>query len=133
MNLALIVLSLLAVAFIGRSLWLARPTIAPTAARDAVKAGTAMLVDVRESGEWSSGVAQSAALLALSDLRGSRKKWEPFLKTHRDKQLILYCLSGTRSGMAASLLRKQGYQAVNLGGLSRWIAAGLPLGKPYHG
>jgi len=116
--------------FVARSLWQARPTIAPVEANAAIKSGNAVLIDVRESGEWSSGVAQSAALLALSDLRGSRTKWEPFLKAHRDKQLVLYCVSGTRSGMAAGLLRREGFNAVNLGGLSRWTSAGLPLSRP---
>ena len=109
--------------FVARSLWQARPTIAPVEANAAIKSGNAVLIDVRESGEWSSGVAQSAALLALSDLRGSRTKWEPFLKAHRDKQLVLYCVSGTRSGIAAGLLRREGFNAVNLGGLSRWTSA----------
>jgi|UniRef100_UPI00404A4FA4 rhodanese-related sulfurtransferase len=116
--------------FVARSLWQARPTIAPVEANAAIKSGNAVLIDVRESGEWSSGVAQSAALLALSDLRGSRTKWEPFLKAHRDKQLVLYCVSGTRSGIAAGLLRREGFNAVNLGGLSRWTSAGLPLSRP---
>ena len=116
--------------FVARSLWQARPTIAPVEANAAIKSGNAVLIDVRESGEWSSGVAQSAALLALSDLRGSRTKWEPFLKAHRDKQLVLYCVSGTRSGIAAGLLRREGFNAVNLGGLSRWTSAGLPLSLP---
>lgn len=118
-----------AVFFIGRTLWRARPGISPRDAHTAVKAGTAVLIDVREPAEWTGGVAKPAALLALSDLRGPRASWRAFLEQHRDKQLVLYCFSGSRSGRAAALLRREGYQAVNLGGLARWTDAGLPVGR----
>ena len=129
MNSVYLILAAFVVFFVARSLWQARPTIAPAEANAAIKSGQAVLIDVRESGEWSSGVAQSCVLLAFSDLRGGRKKWRSFLEKNREKQLVLYCASGARSGMAANLLRREGFNAVNLGGLSRWTSAGLPLGK----
>jgi rhodanese-related sulfurtransferase len=52
------------------------------------------------------------------------------LEANKDKELILYCASGARSGVAASILRKEGFNAVNAGGLANWSRAGLPVRKP---
>ena len=113
--------------FLIRGLILARPSAEPAQAKAEADAGTAVIVDVREPPEWAAGVARDAALLPLSDLRGKRKLWGPFLEKNRGKKLYLYCHSGTRSGVAARLLAGEGFTAANLGGFSRWEAAGLPL------
>lgn len=97
-------------------------------AADRVKAGNAVLVDVREPGEWTStGVAEPAVLLSLSDLRGDRTSWKAFLQENKDKELILYCRSGNRSGIAARILAKEGYHVANAGGFKHWEKAGLPV------
>jgi rhodanese-related sulfurtransferase len=128
-----IVLILLA-AFAGylliRMLLKSRPALTPEEANTAVKAGTAVVVDVREPDEWREGVAAPAVLLPLSDLRGPRKSWRPFLEKHRGKRIFLYCQSGGRSGMAASLLKAEGFDTANLGGFSAWVASGLPTRRP---
>jgi rhodanese-related sulfurtransferase len=109
---------------------LLRPGIAPeVAARDAA-AGTAVIIDVREPAEWSAGVAAPAVLLPLSDLRGARREWGPFLAAHRGRRLFLYCAAGGRSGMAAGLLRREGWATENLGSYARWQATGLPVRRP---
>ena len=104
--------------------------IKPAEAAAKVQAGTAALIDVREPAEWTSGVAKPAVLLPLSDLRGGRRLWAPFLAANRDKELILYCASGIRSGTAAVLLKKEGFKVANLGGFSRWTDASLPRRNP---
>jgi len=85
------------------------------------------LIDVREPGEWAGGVAEPALLCSLSDLRGPRAQWKSVLEANRDKELILYCASGARSGLAAGILRKEGFNAVNGGGFGGWRGAGLPV------
>jgi rhodanese-related sulfurtransferase len=95
-----------------------------------VKDGKAVLVDVRNPDECRSGVAAPAALLPLGDLSGARKKWAPFLEKNKGKEIILYCASGMRSGMAAGQLKKEGFEAANLGGFGAWSSAGLPVRKP---
>lgn len=102
----------------------------PAEAARLIESGEAVLIDVREPGEWSGGVAGPALLLSLGDLRGSRTRWKAVLETHRGKTLLLYCASGMRSGMAARQLRAEGHQAQNLGGFSRWARSGLPTRKP---
>ena len=79
--------------------------IAAATAYPKIQAGEAVLIDVREPDEWKSGVAAPAQLLPLSDLQGERRRWAPFLAANKDKELILYCASGIRSGNAAMILR----------------------------
>lgn len=108
--------------------FVSRPGLKPAVARAAVEAGTAVLIDLREPREWTSGVARQAALLPFSDLRGPRTKWEPFLQQHRGQRLFLYCAAGTRAGLAARTLRAEGVDAVNVGSLAAWARAGWPVG-----
>jgi len=103
--------------------------VTPTEAAQRVADGQALLVDVREPDEWADGVAAPAELLALSDLTGPRQAWKSFLEKNRDKELILYCRSGGRSGRAAQLLASEGFRTANAGGFSDWARAGLPVRK----
>ncbi|MCC6415507.1 MAG: rhodanese-like domain-containing protein [Opitutaceae bacterium] len=112
---------------------LAGETIEPTDAAARLAAGHAVLIDVREPSEWAdTGVADPAALLPLSDLRSDRVQWKAFLEANRDKELILYCRSGNRSGIAARLLAKEGFKTANAGGFKNWTAAGLPVRQLTH-
>ena len=121
---------LLVVAFFAWTFWRARPQVRPDELKTALKAGTAVLVDVREPSEWAAtGTARDSALLPLSDLRGERRQWKPFLEQHRGKQLFLYCQSGARSSMAAALLRREGFNARNAGSLAALDRAGWPLSR----
>ncbi len=104
--------------------------ISPAEAQKLIEANEAILVDVRERPEFLGGVAEPAALLPLSDLKGSRSAWKEVLAAHPKKIFILYCASGNRSGQAAKILQKEGYSTRNLGGFSSWKAAGLPVRQP---
>ncbi len=127
MNLTTLVL-VLALAYVAWMFWRTRPQILPEALHAALKAGTAVLVDVREPSEWlATGTAKDAALLPLSDLRGARQQWKPFLEQHRGRELLLYCRSGARSSMAAGLLRREGFNARNAGSLATLDRAGWPV------
>jgi rhodanese-related sulfurtransferase len=116
--------------FMLRPLIMGGPRITPADAATQVAAGTAVLVDVREPSEWASGAAGPAALLSLGDLQGARREWKPYLEQNKDKLIVLYCASGMRSGVAAGILKKEGYRVANLGGFGRWKSAGLPVRKP---
>ena len=105
-----------------------RCTPADCAAR--VRNGEAFLVDVREPAEWAAGVAQTARLLPFSDLTGPRALWKQFLVDTAGREILLYCASGSRSGMAARMLVAEGVHAANTGGLADWLDAGWPVAKP---
>ena len=130
MNLFFLFFTILAVAFVTWTLWRARPEIKPNALRAALKSGTAVLIDVREPAEWTTGTARQAALLPLSDLRGPRCQWNTFLEKNRGKQLLLYCHSGTRSASAAAQLRREGLDARNAGSFAAIDRAGWPICTP---
>ncbi|HMD59913.1 MAG TPA: rhodanese-like domain-containing protein [Opitutaceae bacterium] len=104
--------------------------VSPAEAARLVSDGKAALVDVREHAEWTGGVAAPAHLLALSDLNGARAQWQSFLASHKERELILYCAAGSRSGSAAHTLAAEGFRTANLGGFSRWRDAGLPVRNP---
>jgi len=104
--------------------------ISPAEAARLVAQGTAVLVDVREPAEWAeTGVVTGAALLPKSDFDGDRKLWQDFLAQAGDKQLILYCRSGKRSGTVAAALAQQGRKVANAGGFKDWQDAGQPVRK----
>ena len=102
--------------------------ITPADAAKLVAAGKAVLVDVREPAEWAeTGVAKPAVLLAKSDFYGEQKQWKDFLSKNGDKQVILYCRTGRRSGIIAAALAEKGVKAANAGGMKEWADAGLPV------
>ena len=104
------------------------PSLAPAEAAKLVAAGSAVLVDVREPAEWTeTGVAAPAVLLPKSDFDGAQQQWKAFLAKTGDKQIILYCRSGNRSGIVAAALAKQGRNVANAGAFKDWQAAGLPV------
>jgi rhodanese-related sulfurtransferase len=104
------------------------PRIAPAAAAKLVADGKAVLVDVREPAEWlESGVAAPAVLLPKSEFDAGRVgDWKDFLAQVGDKQVIVYCRSGKRSGAVAEVLDKEGLKVANAGAFKDWKEAGLP-------
>ena len=104
--------------------------VPPASCFDRVRAGEALLVDVRERGEWESGFARSALLLPLSDLTRARVDWATLRQTVNQREMILYCGAGVRSHLAARILRAEGFQALNGGALREWTDAGWPIARP---
>lgn len=92
-----------------------------------LREGEALLVDVREPAEWAGGVAQSAALLPLSDLQGPRWRWNPFLAEVGGRQVLVYCAAGGRARIAASILAGEGVHVANAGSIGDWQSAGWPI------
>ena len=110
-----------------KAIFTSAPRLTPADCAARVRSGEALLVDVREPGEWAGGVAHSAALLPLSDLIGSRSQWKEFLATAAGREILVYCAVGGRSGLAARLLVAEGFRAVNTGGLAEWLDSGWPV------
>ena len=83
----------------------------------------ALLVDVRQPDEWSAGHALNAKLIPLGSLAGRLGE------VPRDREVLLSCRSGNRSGSAQRQLLQLGYeQVVNVsGGMHAWAGAGLPV------
>jgi rhodanese-related sulfurtransferase len=98
--------------------------VTPAEARRRQRAGS-LLVDVREPAEWDTGHAPGAVLIPLGQL-AARQGELP-----RDKELIIVCRSGNRSGRAATQLRQAGFSPVRnmAGGMVAWARSGLPLAR----
>lgn len=89
-----------------------------------LQAAGAMLVDVREPGEYRMGHVAGAKLVPLGQLERSLKQLP------KERQIIVMCQSGMRSQQAASILAANGYSVLNVsGGIVSWRRANLPLIK----
>ncbi|GAC1326654.1 MAG: rhodanese-like domain-containing protein [Mycobacteriales bacterium] len=96
-------------------------SVGPEQARELQRKG-AVLLDVREHGEWSAGRAPKAIHIPLGQVPA--KSGQLRTGTH----VLTVCRSGKRSARAAALLTRQGYQVTNVrGGMTAWQAAGLPV------
>ena len=90
---------------------------------------TAVLVDVREKGEWDSGHVAGAIFLPLSSLQDGPNK-ETLKAVPRGKTLYIHCAVGKRALVAANILEKQGYIVQPLKpGYKDLISAGFPKAK----
>lgn len=85
----------------------------------------ALVLDVRETGEWSSGHISGARHITLAQLGKRMSELEKF----KDRPVIICCASGNRSSSACGQLKKGGFEKVYSlnGGVSAWLAANLPL------
>lgn len=84
-----------------------------------------VVLDVRESNEWSAGHIANARHISVAQLGNRLSEMDKF----KEKPIIVCCASGNRSSAACNTLRKAGFQKVyNLaGGIGAWTAAGLPV------
>jgi rhodanese-related sulfurtransferase len=95
--------------------------VGPTDAQDLLRRG-ALLLDVREQGEWDAGHAPKAKHHPLRGLHTSMDRLP------QGRTIVVVCRSGNRSARATKVLTKAGFDAVNLtGGMTAWKSAGLPL------
>ncbi len=84
-----------------------------------------MLLDVRTPEEYAEGHIAGAKLIPVQVLA------EHLKEVPRDKQVYVYCYSGTRSARASKLLAKNGFTNIeNIeGGIVAWKKAGYPVVK----
>jgi len=81
-----------------------------------LKRNGAIFVDVRSAEEFANGNAPGTINIPLQEL-GSRLGEIP-----KSSPVVLCCASGTRSGMAKLMLRKNGYRQVyNIGTWSKFL------------
>ncbi len=84
--------------------------------------GEVQLIDVRLRHEHEAGRIAGGRLIELPELPVQ------VATIDRERPVVFYCRSGSRSAMATVALRRAGYDAYNMaGGLIEWQAAGLPM------
>lgn len=87
----------------------------------------AVVIDTRNSAEFSGGHITDAVLIPLPDIKDSVDK----LKKYEGKPILFYCKSGTRSNEACKILSKEGLTNLYAlsGGIQSWEDANMPLIK----
>jgi hydroxyacylglutathione hydrolase len=81
-----------------------------------------LVVDVRSPNEWEEKHVEGAVNAPLAQL-AERNEW-----LSQGRSIVVYCASGYRSAIAASLLTREGFAKVAdlVGGLSAWESSRLP-------
>ena len=103
------------------------PWVNPAQATHLINREDALMVDVREPGEFGAGHILGAKNVPLARIEDGGSD----LGKRKDRPLIVYCDTGNRSAKAIAALKKHGFARVmNLsGGLGAWQQAGLPVEK----
>lgn len=85
----------------------------------------ALVLDVRETGEWGTGHITGARHITMAQLEKRLSELDKF----KDKPIIVVCATGNRSSSACGQLKKHGFAKVFSlgGGVSSWRDANLPL------
>jgi len=109
------------------------PRINAAQARDMMKKGDALVVDVRDAPEVAqSGKVAGAVHVSRGMLEFRADPASPYhdKKFAKDKTVIVYCASGGRSALAGKALKDLGYDRVyNLGGFKDWADSGGEVDK----
>ena len=81
-----------------------------------------LILDVRTAQEYTQEHLNAAINIPLSDLSSRTGELE------KNRQVLVYCQSGSRSAQASDILVKAGFTNVyNMsGGMTSWINAGYP-------
>ena len=84
------------------------------------------LLDVRTIAEYKEGHLSDATLIPVQTL----SKNIEMLKTKKNKKILVYCRTGSRSIAASRILEKYGFTPVNIkGGIIQLVKAGVTLVK----
>lgn len=99
--------------------------LTPAEATLKINRDDAVVIDVRDAKEWSTGRIPGARHIAMDQLEKRLAELEKF----KERPIVLYCASGNRSATACGILKKAGFaQVFNLdGGLPAWREANLPV------
>lgn len=83
-----------------------------------------LLIDVRTPEEYATGIIAGAVNIPVDQLS------QRLSEVPKDQPVVVYCHSGNRSGQASQILDQAGYtQVYDLGGISQWQSAGMPVQK----
>jgi len=100
------------------------PPVAEASPQAAPAAAAPVYLDVRTPAEFQAGHVEGAILIPHDQMA---QRW-PELAAYQDRELVVYCRSGRRSGLAIEVLRAQGFTKLeNGGGLNQMAGRGLPI------
>ncbi len=101
--------------------------VGPVEAVQLINRKDALVLDIREQGEYSVGHIANARNIPASAI----EKRIGELAKFKNKPLVVACASGSRSHAASATLKKLGFDDVYVlsGGFSAWQQANLPIEK----
>jgi rhodanese-related sulfurtransferase len=101
--------------------------LSPVEATLLINREDAVVVDVRDQGEFAQGHIPNARHIALGEIARRSNELEKF----KDRPVILCCATGMRSNSAIAQLKKAGFEKLfNLrGGMMEWQKAGQPVSR----
>jgi rhodanese-related sulfurtransferase len=104
------------------------PSVSAAQATQLINREDALVLDVRDPGEFGTGHILGAKNVPLSRIGAAGSE---IAAKRKEKPVIVYCDTGNRAGKAAAALRTQGFSRVLSlsGGLGAWQQAGLPMEK----
>ncbi|MBW8331497.1 MAG: hypothetical protein K0M40_05740 [Prolixibacteraceae bacterium] len=93
--------------------------------KELIAAGDAIVLDVRTPGEYSRGNISGSTLINIADQNFASK----ISMLQKDKTILVYCLTGSRSAVAANYMTRMGFKKiVNLQqGIMDWNRQGFPV------
>jgi rhodanese-related sulfurtransferase len=105
----------------------AGPAISPEDLAGRLQHDAPLVVDVRTPAEFRDGHIAGAINIAHDEIAGH---W-PALNVSQDDEVIVYCGTGRRAGLAQQALETLGYMRTRIleGGFDAWKKAGLPVVK----
>jgi rhodanese-related sulfurtransferase len=96
--------------------------LSPRQVADLLRDDDVQLVDVREPYEHEAGRIADDVHIELDQLN------EQAGSLNRERPIVFYCRTGSRSALATEAFAASGYRAHNLtGGLKAWVQEGLPI------
>ena len=102
-------------------------SLTPAGAIQLMNNEDAVLLDVREPAETVAGKLAKAIQIPV----GSVGQRVGELDKHKDKNIIVYCKTGARAGIACQELNEAGFEKVYSlsGGITAWQEANLPVSR----
>ena len=101
--------------------------ITPTSLVTLVNREGAVIVDIRDGKEFSSGHIAGAVSMPFSSFASRMDELESF----KDKPVVIVCKMGQHAGTIGRRLKAKGYENVRrlAGGMGEWTAGNLPVVK----
>ena len=96
--------------------------VTPQRVAELLQEGEVQLVDVREDYEHEAGRIAGDRHIVMDRLPAEAQSLD------REKPVVFYCRTGSRSAAATEAFRGAGFEAYTLdGGILAWVDSGLPL------
>ncbi len=98
--------------------------------KEMIDQGEVFILDVRTLEEYAAGHINGSMLLAVQDIPEQELN-DRLMDIPKDRKILVYCRSGTRSLKASKILVDNGFSEVyNMqGGITDWIKAGYEVIK----